>query len=219
MLLWYAFMDSAYELVTGFDDAEGVFLGRHLYQRPDEGLAKAKQTHAAECVTRFPALGAIFIGEKTGTLDAKTAEIAALKEAVRHAHDREIASRPGKPPREGLLAYDSWVERFRKPETKREAGDSYCQGIYSSTHRAAGGFLNEIAPRYPEAANELRGAAKEFAAEADALDQAEPPIGWESPEQDADRNTKLWPLLAVARDHYAAAIGHIEKALPALTGA
>jgi hypothetical protein len=219
VLLWYAFADSSYEVVTGFDDGEGVFLGWHMHQGPNEGLAKAKQTHAQECVTQFPALGAIFIGEKTGTLDAKAAEVAALKEAVRHAHDRKVTTAPGNPGPEGLRAYDGWVARFKQPEGKRDAGDSHCHGVYRTTHRAAAGFLNEIAPRYPQAADQLRAAATEFAAEADALDSAEPLIGWSSPEQDADRNAKLWPLLAKARDHYAAGIAQIEKALPRLTAA
>jgi hypothetical protein len=218
-LLWYAFADSAYEVVTGFDDGDGVFLGWHLHQGPSEGLAKATQTHAVECLGRFPALGAIFVGKRTGTLDARAAEIAALKEAVRHAHDREVTTGPGNPGPEGLRAYDGWVERFKQPEAERGAGDSHCHSVYRTTHRAAAGFLNEIAPRYPQAAEQLRAAATEFAAEADALDQAEPLIGWSSPEQDADRNAKLWPLLGKARDHYAAGIAQIEKALPRLAEA
>jgi hypothetical protein len=219
VLLWYAFADSAYEVVTGFDDTEGVFLGWHMHQGPHDGLAKAKQTHAAECVTRFPAVGALWIGKKTGTLDAKAAEIAALKEAVRHAHDRKVTNGRGGPARQGLLAYDAWVDLFRDPETKREPGDSHCRNVYSSTHRAAAASLTQIAPKHPTATNYLRAAARHFTAEADALDQAEPLIGWQSPEHDAARDAKLWPLLATARDRYAAAIGHVEKAVTRLTSA
>ncbi len=214
VLLWYAFMDTAYEVVTGYDDAEGVFLGRHAYQGPEEGLARAKQTRAQECAVYCPALGAIFIGEKLGALDERTAEVAALKEAVRHA--RETKVRPDMFRREGLLAYDGWVEKFRQPGAKREAGDSHCHNIYRSTHRAAGEFLKEVAPRYPRATDNLAKAATEFAAEADALDKADSLIGWQSPEQDPDRDAKLWPLLAEARDHYAAAIAQVEAALPLL---
>ena len=39
-------------------------------------------------------------------------------------------------------------------------------------------------------------------------------LGWKSPELDAGRNAKVWPLLANARHHYAMGIGLIEKALP-----
>lgn len=227
VLLWYAFVDTAYEVVVGYDDAEGVFLGRHAYlhsrnaaadgpayQSPGEGLAKAKQTRAQETAAHCPALGAIFVGEKVGAFDARAAEIAALNEAVRHARNTKV--RPDMFRREGLLAYDGWVEKFKQAEAKREAGDSHCHNIYSSTHRAAGGFLKEIAPRYPRAADNLAKAAPEFAAEADALDKADGLIGWQSPEQDPDRNAKLWPLLAEARDHYAAAMARIGEALPLL---
>ena len=214
VLLWYAFRDMAYEVVVGYDDAEGVFLGWHAYQGPEEGLAKAKQTRAQETPAYCPALGAIFVGGKVGALDARAAEIAALKEAVRHARDTKVRQDMFR--REGLLAYDGWVEKFKQPEAKREAGDSYCHNIYSSTHRAAGEFLKEITPRYPRATDNLAKAATEFAAEADALDKAGSLIGWQSPEQDADRDAKLWPLLAEARDHYAAAIARIEEALPLL---
>ena len=216
VLLWYGFADSAYEVVTGFDDAEGVFLGYHMHQGADEGLAKAKQDRAQECAAMFPALGAIFIGEQVGALDARAAEAAALKEAVRHAHDREVVPMAGRPDMNGLLAYDRWAGKFRDPEAKRWAGDSHCYYVYRSTHRAAGQFLGEIAPHYPRAAELLTSAAREFTAEADVLDEAEPLLAWQSPEHDAARNARLWPLLTKARDHYAAAIALIEKALPLL---
>ena len=215
VLVWHAFTNAEWDVVAGFDDAEDVFLGRGSYAGLD-GYASAKQTRAQEAVSICPAFGGIFVGEKTGTLDAKAAELAALKEAVRHARDRETVFEPGRAGREGLNAYDGWVERFQKAETTRDAGDSYCYGVYHTTHRAAAGFLNEIAPKYPDATAILTEAAKEFAAEADALDEAEPLIGWQSPDHDEDRNAKLWPLLARARDHYAAAIAEIEKALPLL---
>lgn len=215
VLLWYGFSDSAYEVVVGFDDAKGVFLGRHLHQGPREGLAVAKQARAAEAAKSFPALGGIFIGTKVGALDARAAEIAALKEAVRHAHDTKVSAQG--PPRQGLACYDWWVERFKMADTKREPGDSHCHQVYRTTHRAASGFLREIAGKYPRAGGGLRAAAREFALEADALDRAAPLIGWQSPELDAGRNANLWPILAEARDHYAAAIVHVEKALPLLT--
>jgi hypothetical protein len=216
VLLWYGFADTAYEVVTGFDDAEGVFLGYHLHQGPDEEPARAKQDRAQECAAMCPALGAIFIGKKTGTLDATAAEVAALKEAVRHARDRDVVSRAGRPDMNGLMAYDRWAAKFRDPGAKRNAGDSHCYFVYRSTHRAAGEFLREIASHYPKAADLLGKAAGEFTAEATVLDQAEPLLAWQTPELDADRNARVWPLLAEARDHYAAAIASIERALPLL---
>ena len=216
VLLWYGFADTAYEVVTGYDDTRGVFLGYHMHQRPHDGLAEAKQDRAQEAAASCPAFGALFIGRRTGALDAKSAEIAALREAVRHAHDRRVTRRPGKPDMEGLRAYDRWADKFRDPAAARTAGDSHCYYVYRSTHRAAGRFLREIAPRHPDAAALLLRAALEFTAEAGVLDTAEPLLAWQSPEHDAARNEKLWPLLTKARDHYAAGIACIEEALPLL---
>ena len=109
------------------------------------------------------------------------------------------------------------VRHLRFDRVHQRHPDASGRDEVRSTHGADAGFLTEIAPRYPEAAGELRAAAKEFAADADTLDRAEPLIRWSSPEQSADRNAKLWPLLAAARDHYATSIAHIEKALPRLT--
>jgi formylglycine-generating enzyme required for sulfatase activity len=204
VLLWYGFADSAYEVVTGFDEAEGVFLGHHMWQGPQDGAAKAKQDRAQEAAAMFPAFGAIFIGRKVGVLNARAAEMAALREAVRHARDAEV--RTAGPPRQGLTCYDFWVEKFKSPGAKRDPGDSYCSAVYRTTHRAAGQFLREIAPRYPQAEVTLNEAAAEFAAEAVELDKAAP-------------NEKLWPILAKARDHYAAGIALIEQALTLLADA
>lgn len=122
VLLWYAFADTAYEVVTGFDDAEGVFLGRHPYQGPQEGLAKAKQTRAQGCAASCPAFGAIFIGEKAGALDAKAAEIKVLKEAVCHAHNTEIHRGPGKPEREGLWLTTIGLTASGSPRPSAKSG-------------------------------------------------------------------------------------------------
>ena len=214
VLLWYAFADTAYEVVTGFDDNDGVLLGRHMWQGPDDGPASAKQTRAEEAAQKCPALGAIFIGGKVGTLDRNAAEVAALKEAVRHARDPKAAD--AGPSRQGINCYDRWVETFNDSAAKRTVGDTYCCSLYRSTHRAAGRFLKEIAPRHPKAAGLLVKAARDFAREATALDKAAPLLAWESPEHDPERNAKLWPLLAEARGGYADAITHIEEALPLL---
>jgi hypothetical protein len=217
VLLWYGFADSSYEVVTGYDDTDSSFLGRHMWQGAKDAPARAKQTRAQEAAKYFPAFGALFVGAKTGKLDAPAAEIAALREAVRHAHDPTVVlNRGGTPPRQGLVCYQQWVDDFRSAEKKRGPGDSVCQLVYSSTHRAAGQFTREIARRYPRAARHLMAASREFAAEADALDEAGPLVSWQSPEHDAARNARVWPILDRARGHYAAAIAAIEQALPAM---
>jgi hypothetical protein len=214
--VWHAFTNAEWDVVCGYDEAEGVFLGRGSYLGLDD-YAKAKQDRPAEAVNFCPAFGAIFVGEKTGEGGAQAAEIAALKEAVRHARDRKNADKLGGGKwvmLEGLMAYDRWVEKFKDPAAKREMGDAYCFGIYRSTHRAAGQFLREIAAKHPKAEEALVNAGREFTAEAITLDKCEKLLGWESPELDGARNAAVWPLLAKARDHYAAGIALIEKALP-----
>lgn len=49
------------------------------------------------------------------------------------------------------------------------------------------------------------------------MDEGGSLIGWQSLEQDPGRNSRLWPLLAQARDRYAAGIAQIEEALTAPT--
>lgn len=160
-------------------------------------------------------IGAIIIGERTGKFDARSAELSALREAVRHAHDRTETHEAGFPDLEGLRAYDRWVEKFQKSDSQWGDGDSYCYYIYRTTHRAASDFLREIAPGYEKAKALLLAAADNFEAEADALDSAERLLKADPPLADAQRNAELWPILAKARDNYAAAIRQTEKALAA----
>ena len=117
---------------------------------------------------------------------------------------------------EGLLCYDRWVDEFASdPERKRGTGDSYCLGVYRSTHKRAGEYLREIAPRYPEAAEHLTEAAKHFTAEGNTLDVACSLLGWESPEgPDPERNAKVATILSTARDSYRRGIECVEAALP-----
>jgi hypothetical protein len=215
-LVWHAFTNAEWDVVAGFDDAEGVFYGRGSYAGQKD-YAKAKQSRAKEAVKICPAFGALVIGKKVGNLDEKAAEVAALKEAVRHAKDPKNLDKAGGENwvmLEGLAAYNRWVEDWKKPDKKRGAGDSYCFGIYRSTHGAAADFLKEIAPKHARASEHLLSAARGFLAEVEALSKAEGLIWWSAPGgPDADRNAKLWPILSEARDHYAKAIDSIEKAL------
>jgi hypothetical protein len=82
------------------------------------------------------------------------------------------------------------------------------------THAMASGFLREIAPRHEKAKAELERAAACFQAEAEVLEKGRDLLWWSAPEgPDAERNKKATELLAQARDHYAAGIAAIEKAL------
>lgn len=220
VMVWHAFTNAEWDVVCGFDDEKKLFLGRGSYTRHDY-YASAPEARAREAVNICPAFGALFIGKKTGQFDAAKAEVAALKEAIRHAHDQKnVDKQDGEKwvMLEGLAAYDRWVKDWQDPKHKRGSGDSYCYGIYRSTHRAAGAFLREIAPKYVAGKAELLAAAAHFIAEADALDEAEPMLGWSAPErQGADRCAKAAEILSRAMERYKQGIGQIEAAVPKLS--
>jgi hypothetical protein len=171
VLAWHAFTNCEWDVVAGYDDERNLFLGRGS----DVGFgsyAEASQTRSAECLDICPAQGAIFIGEKTGTFDAQSAEITSLRDAVDHAHSNRNAEKLGGSDwvfLEGILAYERWVNDFKSPSKARTSGDAYCYGVYRSTHRAASNYLFELTKKYPVAASDLMDASRHFGAEADTL--------------------------------------------------
>jgi hypothetical protein len=218
-LVWHAFSFCEWNVVAGFDDEKHLFLGRS--PRPTGGgYAEADQRRTITCQEVCPALGVILVGEKVGELDRQSAEINALREAVRHAHSTEGQDRLEGDEwvmLHGLLCYDRWVDDWRSLEKELTLGDMYCEGVYRGTHRAAAGFLRGIAAKYSQAEHHLERAAEAFVTEADALDGAAPLIGWGAPAgPDAERNARVVPLLQRARDAYARAIDEIEGSLAVL---
>ena len=172
------------------------------------------------CLDICPCIGAILIGAKKGAFNARDAELAALREAVAHAHSTKDAAMLAEEEwvfLEGLQCYDRWVADFRAETPKvPDMGDRYCFGVYRSTHRAAAGFLRELATTYPAAASILQDAAEHFTAEADLLNRAAEPLfpGWQLPlEADPAANEQVAGWLQGARDAYAAGIEGIEAAL------
>ena len=217
VLLWHAFTNAEWDVVCGFDDEKQQFLGRGSYVGNEE-YAVADETRTAKCGHICDPLGAIIIRKKIGEFDARKAELAALREAVSHAHSKKNVDKLGGDEwafLEGFLAYDRWISDFKNnPKKTRGSGDAYCYGIYNSTHQAASEFLKEIAPKYPEATKHLELAAKHFAAEADVLEQGADLPWWQSPEgPDLERNAKAAELLSKARENYASGVEEIERAL------
>ena len=216
VLVWHAFTNAEWDVVCGFDDGTRQFFGRGSYAGADD-YAEADEARMATCGDICDPVGVVVIGEKTGTFDARKAELAALREAIEHAHSSEEPDEDKWVLLNGLMAYDRWISDFRDPEKTRSSGDSYCYGIYRSTHRAAAEFLEEIAPNYPEATERLRSAAAHFRSEAGILDSGADLLWWNSPHgPDADRNAKVADLLSKARESYAHGIQEIEKALAAI---
>ena len=220
-LLWHAFTTAEWDVVAGFDEADNHLYGRGSYMGLDE-YAAADETRTIRCLHICPALGAMLVGDKTGAYDALGAEIAALKEAVRHARSRankESLDGGDWAMLDGLLCYDRWVSEFRNETAKLPSmGDRYCLGVYRSTHRAAASFLHELAQEHA-AAEQLEGGAAQFAREADALNACAELLvpAWQLPiAPDPAINRQAAMLLAQARDHYAAGITSIETSLQAM---
>lgn len=223
VLMWNAFTAYEFDVVCGFDDAKKQLIGRGSYTGNGEQLAHADEMRHLEGAD-VGVSPAVLIGREVRPFIAHEAELAALEEAVRHAHsarDRWLDEAKGveKPWRfrQGLACYDVWIDNFRtNPQRVPNDGDRYCLGVYRSTHRTAAAFLRELVPKYPAVGEALELAAVAFAAEADALDQlrTQPGWNWESKAQpDPAAAARAVELLQRAHDHYAQGIEQIEQAL------
>jgi hypothetical protein len=218
-IVWHAFTTAEWDVVCGYDDGNHQFLGRGSYAGLD-GYATADQGRMATCGAICPRFGAILVGDKTGHYDARRAEIAALREAVAHARSTQNVDQldgEGWVMLYGLACYDRWIADFEAdPPRLPTMGDRYCFGVNRSTHRAAAGFLRELALEYPSAAEPLERAAQRFTGEAGALHDAAELLfpGWQLPkEADRELNAQVAALLQAARDHYAGGIDELEAAL------
>jgi hypothetical protein len=218
-LVWHAFTTAEWDVVAGFDDGQDQFLGRGSYAGLDDH-AVADQMRLITCLEICPAIGAIRIGEKTGSINARAAELAALEEAVKHARTRRnpLNEDGGWAMLDGIQCYDRWVADVTSdPKVATSMGSRYCYGVYRSTHRAAAGFLQELAAKYPGAAEALTSAAACFVKEADTLDAAAPYMSWQAPEElDAQATEEAYNLMSAARDAYVRGIEGVEQALDEL---
>lgn len=223
VIVWHAFTNAEWDVVAGYDDENHTFLGRGSYAGLD-AYGSADQLRATTCGDTCPCLGAILVGDKTGSYDARAAELTALRLAVRHAHSAKAPlpiSASGALPkwefREGLNCYRWWTLSFRaQPAKVPGAADRYPLGVYRSTHRAAAGFLRELADKYTSAAPSLIRGAGRFEREADELDAVYDGLmggwsGWKNP--DPARATQAAEHLERASRYYAQGIGDIADAL------
>lgn len=220
-LLWHAFTSCEWDVVCGYDDMDGLFFGRGSYRGLDN-YAQAPQLRTIRCTETCPPQGAILIGARTGEFDAHGAEIAALREAVRHAHSERNMDQLGGDDwvmLDGLHCYDRWILDYQTPLKVPDMGDRYCHLVYKSTRQAAAAFMAELRPRYPAAEDLLYQAEIHFRAEAEALQASADmqfPQGKLPQEADEARNVEVVEILQRARHHYAQAIDAIEGALAAM---
>jgi hypothetical protein len=215
-LLWHAFTYYEWDVVCGYDEDRKQFCGRGSYTPHQKALAwepQDRQMGNAEV-----RLGAIFIGAKTGTFEARAAELGALREAVLHAHGASASSKMPV----GLACYDAWIGQYRDlaPGVKPAmfpGGSGYMLGILCTTRRAAADFMRELAPRYPEAKVHLEMAAEAFSAEATALVKcAALPADKDKDKPNPDTGQRAAAYLSQARAMYALGIDEIARALKAI---
>jgi hypothetical protein len=219
VLLWEAFTTAEWDVVFGYDAAKGQLLGRGSHIGNDKPYTTAAENRMAGGKA-CPPVGAILIGRKTGKFDARAAETASLQEAMRHARwQPQAAPKPNAKDwgmYYGLACWDRWIADFRKEPKRAGNGSQYCYNIVRSTHRAAGGFLREIAPKYANGCELLTQAAACFEKEAGILDGGQDLLCWSAPKDlTAEHCRKAADVLQKARDQYAAGIELVAKALDA----
>lgn len=226
--VWHAFTYAEWDLVCGFDEEKGEFLGVCTYGGEPGDYMSAPEARMKEAANICPAYGAMIIGEKVRDFDAREAELSALEEAVRHCNaprdpflDCDL---DGKWPwrfREGAACYEAWARKFsadpdRVPD---RLSDRYPFGVYSSTRQAGPVFLRQMADKYPEAAAQLTEAASHFERDATTLQTIHKELlGWEASwdEPDPTKAKRTAELLSRAREAYVAGTTAIEEALEVL---
>ena len=93
-LVWNAFTPCEWNVVTGYDEDEEVFFGRGIRTGAKGDYVKKRWDRAKE-QAGLTGMLAVLVKGRTGSLNRGEAEIAALKEAVRHANDAQNANKLG----------------------------------------------------------------------------------------------------------------------------
>lgn len=223
-ILFHAFSFAEFDVVAGFDDDKHEFIGWRSGSAHGGEMNRAPQGRFGTCGEICPVIGAVLIGDKVGEFDPPTAELEALEEAVRYAQSpswRWLEEIDGEVPwrfRHARACYDVWIRNFtlNPQKTPDGPGDRYPLGICCSTHRAAGGFLRELAPKYPKAGEWLEQAAQSFDRDADALVEIFTRVwgfwgGFKEPDEAKAQRTV--ELFRAAEQHYFAGMDKLAAAL------
>ena len=217
VLVWNAFSICEWDVVCGFNEELHTFYGRGSYFGLDD-YAIADEGRTAGCLDTCPALGAIFIGAKTGQFDAQAAELNSLKKALDHAYSPKNKDKLGGSEwvfLEGLACYDRWIDAFMNSLFIPNMGDRYCFNIYRSTQKAAADYLRELSEKYPQASESLEGAAVHFDMQSAGLHTCAEllfPHGELPQSASIDHNITIVNWLTSARDHYARGLDGIAQA-------
>jgi hypothetical protein len=209
-LLVQAFTTWEYDVVCGFDEEKHELYGRGSYEGLD-GYAHADEMRALGATEIGGGPYALLIGERKDRFDERSAELAALKEAVAHAHSgrADLA--------EGLACYDLWINSYRRKGSfmapKDLPSDQYPLGILPSTRKAASQFMSELAAEYPKARANLGMASEHFALEAEALAAARDLRASFKKDPSDEQCVRMAGLLSRARAMYALAVDEIAAGL------
>jgi hypothetical protein len=221
VIVWGAFNVCEYDVVCGFEEKTKKFLGRGGSAGLD-GYAVQDETCATQSISICGYGREYAVGEKMREFFAEKAEIAALEEAVRHAHDSQNQIDDYNESviwkmQQGSNVYNWWIHKFGLQELKiPEMGDTYCLSVYRTTHQAASTFLLEIASKYPEAEEKLVQAAQYFKKEAQALNRIHTifvPRGRMIKTTSSEINTHVVELFKAAKHCYGQGIIQISRAL------
>jgi hypothetical protein len=224
VIVWGAFDVCEYNVVCGFEEKTKKFLGRGGSSGLDSYDVQ-DENYATKSISRCGYGKEYAVGEKIKEFDAEKAEIAALEEAVRHAHDSQNQIDDYNESviwkmQQGSNVYNWWIHKFGLQELKiPEMGDTYCLSVYRTTHQAASTFLLEIAFKYPEAGENLVLAAQCFKNEAQALNQIHTifvPRGRRIKTSSSEINTQVVELFKEVKSYYDKGITQINKALTSI---
>jgi len=224
VIVWGAFDVCEYNVVCGFEEKTKKFLGRGGSAGLD-GYAIQDENYATQSISICGYGREYAVGEKIREFDAEEAEIAALEEAVRHAHDSQnkiddYSESVTWKMQQGSNTYDWWIHKFSLKELKiPEMGDTYCLSVYRTTHQAASSFLLEIASKYPEAEEKLEQAAQYFKNEAQALNRIYTifmPRGRRIKTTSSEINTQVVELFKEAKSYYDKGVIQISRALASI---
>ena len=220
-LVWHAFSAAEFDVVCGYDEDAGHFIGRGSVHGNGDEYAREPWDRAKTCDI-CPAFGAVLIKGKIADFDKTQLEVSSIKQAVRHGRQKLAADAM---PHEanGIEFYHMWATEYGTEGKERGVADAYCYDVFSSARKAGVVYLRQLADGYgasnPDARDKLHYAAASFENEVAELEKAYPYLSWESPwGVDENRSKNLAPILRDAAGHYEKAIGYLEEALEAIGG-
>jgi hypothetical protein len=217
VLMWHAVTSCEFDVVCGFDEEKHELYGRGSYASYAdlEDYVTANELNPLASTETCGGPHVIIISDKTKELDARAAEIAALKEAVAHARGGSKGWLAA-----GLECYDLWIATYRKKSAflTNLPSDSYPLDILPSTRQAAAEFMRELASKYPKAQAHLEMAAEHFARESEALKACQKVLADRKQELSDDQCIRAAGYLSQARATYALGIAEIERALRYIDG-